>query len=121
MDYQLKYGKNNLSICLDDNSDVMVVNPKDSSALKDPKAALIQEILSPIGTCSLKEMIPKSDRIGIILNDITRATPSEMILNAILTVLSEVPTDRITLFVGTGTHRKNTDSELREMFGSAIT
>jgi len=121
MDYQLKYGKNNLSICLDDNSDVTVVNPKDSSALKDPKAALIQEILSPIGTCSLKEMIPKGDRIGIILNDITRATPSEMILSAILTVLSEVPTDRITLFVGTGTHRKNTDSELREMFGSAIT
>lgn len=120
MDYQLKYGKKYLSICLDDNLDVTVVNPKDSPALKDPKAALIQGILSPIGACSLKEMIPKSGQVGIILNDITRATPSKLILSAILTVLSDVSNDRITLFVGLGTHRKNTDTELREMFGSEI-
>jgi nickel-dependent lactate racemase len=46
--------------------------------------------------------------------------PSARVLPAILSALSHVPSDQITILVATGTHRANTKTELEEMLGPAI-
>ena len=57
------------------------------------------------------------DRIGIVFSDITRPTPNRLILPVVLAELSHVPRAHITLFNAIGTHRPNSDAELRDMLG----
>jgi nickel-dependent lactate racemase len=55
-----------------------------------------------------------------VFNDITRPTPDHLMLPAVLDELPHVPTENITLFNALGTHRPNTDAELRSMLGDAL-
>ncbi|HEY3340441.1 MAG TPA: nickel-dependent lactate racemase, partial [Anaerolineae bacterium] len=61
-------------------------------------------------------------RVGVIFSDLTRPTPNSIILPALLDELAAggVPRDAITLFNALGTHRPNTDAELRTMLGESI-
>ena len=58
-----------------------------------------------------------------MFSDITRPTPHHLILPAVLRELTEqagVPREHITLFNALGTHRPNTDAELRGMIGDDL-
>jgi nickel-dependent lactate racemase len=69
-----------------------------------------------MGAPPLRERVKSSDRVGIVFSDITRATPHGLILPAVLAELSHVPPENIILFCALGTHRENTEAELRRMF-----
>jgi nickel-dependent lactate racemase len=58
--------------------------------------------------------------VGIVFNDITRPTPDHLMLPAILDELPYIPRENIILFNALGTHRPNTDAELRGMLGDAL-
>lgn len=53
----------------------------------------------------------KSDKEGIIFNDITRPTPYQTLLPPLLDEINRVPKDQIILINATGTHRLNTQAE----------
>ncbi|MCY4654037.1 MAG: nickel-dependent lactate racemase, partial [Dehalococcoidia bacterium] len=52
--------------------------------------------------------------------DITRPMPSRTVLPVLLRDLSHISDQNIMILVATGTHRSNTDSELRQMLGDEI-
>jgi nickel-dependent lactate racemase len=56
--------------------------------------------------------VKSTDRVGIIFNDITRATPNALIIEAILSEITHVPESQVLLFNALGTHRKNSKEEL---------
>ena len=114
---QLAYGKTGLKVELPDNLDVTVVEPKYVPALPNPQGALRQALRSPIDAPSLVDQVNPGDTVGIVFSDITRPTPNEVILPAVLAELSTVPRQNITLFNALGTHRPNTGAELRAMLG----
>ncbi len=116
----LAYGKTGLDVLLDQAWDVTVIEPKFVPGLADPEAALRQALREPIGARPLAKLIRPGDRVGIIFNDITRPTPRELILEAVLEQLPGVPHEDITLFNALGTHRANTETELREMLGNRL-
>ena len=66
-------------------------------------------------------VVRPDDRVGIVFSDITRATPHGLILPAVLAELRHVPPEQITLCCALGTHRPNTQDELRSMFAMAGT
>jgi nickel-dependent lactate racemase len=68
----------------------------------------------------LKALVKSTDKVTIVFNDITRPTPYEIILPALLDELDHVPDDQIVLLNATGTHRPNTETELRAMLGNGI-
>ena len=76
---------------------------------------------TPSGRSRLRERVRPQDRVGIVFSDITRATPHGLILPAVLAELSHVPREQIILFCALGTHRPNTEDELRSMFAMAGT
>jgi nickel-dependent lactate racemase len=78
--------------------------------------AALQE---PIGAQPLAQCVRASDRVGIVFSDITRATPHGLILPAVLAELRHVPQEQIILCCALGTHRPNTQEELRSMFAMA--
>ena len=121
MKITLAYGKTGLGIELPDAWDVTVVEPRFVPGLADEAAALRQALRAPIGAGPLRQQVKATDRVGIVFSDITRATPHGLILPAVLDELAHVPPENITLFCALGTHRPNTEAELRSMFAMSGT
>ncbi len=120
MKIKLAYGKTGLDIELSDALDVTVVEPKFVPGLPDPEGALREALEAPIEAPPLREVVKPTDRVGVVFSDITRPTPNRLILPAVVEELMHVPPENITLFNALGTHRPNTEEELRGMLGGAL-
>jgi lactate racemase len=116
----LAYGKTGLPLELDDALEVTVVEPAYVPALPDPAAAVRRALASPIGSPPLRDLVRPGMRVGVVFSDITRPAPNPLLLGAVLEVLDAVPGLEIVLFNALGTHRPNTEAELRAMVGDAI-
>jgi lactate racemase len=120
MRVDLAYGKNGLAIELSDEWDVTVIEPTFVPQVPNPGAALSSALRNPIESPALNEFVNAQDRVGIIFSDITRPTPNHLLIPAVLTELKHVPRKNITLFNALGTHRANTETELRSMLGDEL-
>jgi nickel-dependent lactate racemase len=120
MKIRVAYGKTGLEVDVPDEWDVTVVEPKFVPGLLDPKAALREALQSPIEAPPLHDLVKPGDRVGVVFSDITRPTPNHLLLPAVLEELARIPREDITLFNALGTHRPNTDAELRAMLGDAL-
>ena len=120
MQVSIAYGKGRLGLDLPTEWNVDVVEPVFVTALADPDAGLRKALEHPIGTSSLAELVGADETVGIVINDISRATPTQAILKAVLSQISHVPDKNITIFNALGTHRPNTESELRGMLGEDL-
>lgn len=120
MKIKLAYGKTGLDIRLPDNLNIKVVQPKYVGGLPDQAGAVRDALRKPIGTKPLKELVKPGDKVGIVFNDITRPTPYKTLLPVLLDELSSVPDEQLVLLNATGTHRPNTEAELREILGDKI-
>jgi nickel-dependent lactate racemase len=117
---RLAYGKQGLALALDPGWDVTIVEPRFVPGLADPAAALAAALQHPTGCSPLGGLVRPGDRVGIIFNDITRATPNPLLIQAVLQELRHIPASDITLFDALGTHRPNTEAELRSLIGNDL-
>ncbi len=120
MKVRLAYGKTGLEISLPDDASVAVVEPKYVDGLPDQAGAVRDALRQPIASPPLKALVKPTDKVGIAFSDITRPTPNHLILPILLSELDHLPDEQIVLFNSTGTHRPNTEAELRGMLGDAI-
>jgi lactate racemase len=116
----LAFGKTGLEFELPDNLDVTVVEPAYVAGVPDPAVALQAALRAPINSPPLGECVRPGQTVGIIFSDITRPAPNALMLPILLAELAHIPRDDITLFNALGTHRANTDAELRDMLGEDI-
>jgi nickel-dependent lactate racemase len=122
---RLAYSKTGLEFDLSDAWDVTVIEPRFVAGLPDPREALARAVHAPIESPPLRDLVAPGDRVGVVFSDVTRPAPSHLILPVILEELSsslDVPNERqnITLFNALGTHRSNTEMELRGMLGDDL-
>jgi nickel-dependent lactate racemase len=120
MRIKLAYGKTGLPLDLDDSLNVTVVEPTFVPALADPDSAVREVLRRPIGSPPLRDLVRPGMRVGVVFSDITRPAPNPLLLGAVLEVLDSVPGVEIVLFNALGTHRTNTEAELRGMVGDAV-
>ncbi len=120
MRINLAYGKKTLAISLDDRLNVSVLEPVQQPALADPEAALREALRNPIESAPVSEVARAGQKVGIIFSDITRPSPSHLIIPALLAEIRHIDPASIVLFNALGTHRPNTDDELRTMLGEEI-
>jgi nickel-dependent lactate racemase len=120
MEICLAYGKNGLPIQLPDTWDVSVVEPSFVPGLADPAGSLRQALRVPVGSPALRERVGPGDRVGVVFSDITRPTPNHLLIPTVLAELDGLPRENITLFNALGTHRPNTEAELRGMLGDDV-
>jgi len=113
----LAYGRAGLKIDLPDEWNVTVIEPSYVPGLADPEEKIVRSLRDPIQAAPLRDQVHSEDRVGIVFSDITRPVPNRTILPAVLSELSHVPAQNVTLFNALGTHRSNTASELSEMLG----
>jgi nickel-dependent lactate racemase len=120
MEVKLAYGRTGLALQLDDPVDV--VSTPFVPGLPDEAAALREALRHPIQSAPLAEKVKPGDRVVIAHSDLTRATPNDRILPVVLAELEAAGVRRedITLLNALGTHRQQTEAELRQMLGDAL-
>ncbi|MCB0206841.1 MAG: nickel-dependent lactate racemase [Anaerolineae bacterium] len=120
MRVNLAYGRSGLDIDLPDRTDVLT--PRFVAGLPDEPAALLSALRTPIDSLPLADLVKPGDTVVVVHTDITRATPNDRILPVLLAELERAGVWRqdITLLNGLGTHRRQTDTELRAMLGDAV-
>lgn len=118
----LDYGRTGLDVELPDASVVRTLAYRPAEPLADPDASLQQVLSCPTGTPPLAQLAAGRRDACILICDITRPVPNEMILRPILRELegAGIARDQITILVATGLHRPNEGGELVEMLGQHI-
>jgi nickel-dependent lactate racemase len=88
----------------------------------DPRNAAAAALADPHGP-PLHERIEPGDDVAVVVTDVTRATPDDALLDALLPELERAGVDResVRVVVGLGLHRPLTDAELRESLGEHAT
>lgn len=120
MRVRLAYGRNGLSVDLPDTTHV--IEPRYAPGVPDETRAIHEALKQPINSPPLADLVEPGDRVVIVHTDITRATPNDRIAPPLLAALEAagVDSDHITFLNGLGTHRTQTDAELRAMLGDAV-
>ncbi|HIG28068.1 MAG TPA: nickel-dependent lactate racemase [Verrucomicrobiales bacterium] len=119
MRVDLAYGEGILKVELPEDR-ITVIEPTFTRGLNDERDSVLHSLKNPIGSAPLMERINPTDRICIIFTDITRATPNDRLIPWLLEHLSDHPKENITLLNSTGTHRPNTEEELRKLLTSEV-
>ena len=125
----VEYGQRELAIRVPPGC--RTLGMKATRPLADAGAAIREAIARPIGSPTLGDLVRAKGRapgeltVCIATSDITRPVPYRGpagILAPLLAALEEagVRRDRITLLVGTGTHRPSTPEEKVAMFGAEV-
>lgn len=120
MRINLAYGRTGLAVDMPDTTHI--VSARFVPGLPDEAAALREALRRPIDSTPLAAKVKPGDRVVVAHSDITRATPNERILPILLAELEEAGVKRqdITLLNALGTHRQQTEAELRQMLGDEV-
>ena len=118
----LPNGRNRFSIEIPEDYSTDVLIPPRTSTGADPIAIISSALSHPIGTPCLEQMVQPENRVAIIVDDITRETPTAIVLPLILEALARigVPREKIGIVIALGTHRPMTPAELDRKIGPSI-
>jgi nickel-dependent lactate racemase len=95
-------------------------NEKDRNA---SEREIVREALgAPIGSPRLREIVRPGESVAIIVNDITRLTRTDLMLEPLFEELAEAGVNDSDVFItfALGIHRPQTDDERRRIVGDAI-
>lgn len=116
---RLRYGLGELRVNVR-STRVTVLEPAFVPGLEDEAGAFRDAVRRPIGSRPLRDCVAAGHRLAVAIPDITRPLPSHRLLPWLFDELAHVPADRVTIVNGTGSHRVNTDAELRSMVGEDV-
>ena len=122
MRIRLDYGRDGLEVDLPDDNVVHTLSHQKADPLTDPAASIDQVLRCPTGTKPLVELARGRRDACILICDITRPVPNEIILRPLLLQLEAagIARDSIRILIATGAHRADTDDEMVEMVGAHV-
>jgi len=120
MKVQIPYGSGSIMAEVPDST--KVVEMKNLPAVADVASAIRTAVQNPIGSRPLREIARgKSDAV-IVINDITRPTPTRDMLIVLLEELKQsgINMEQVKIGIACGNHRPSTDKDLDEMIGADL-
>ena len=120
METTLKFGKNGLNVNLSDDLKVSVISKAPMPILNDPVKAVETALSNPIECDSLDKLAGPNKTACILICDITRPVPNNLILPSLLKNLihNGLKPQNITILIATGLHRPNEGPEMQELIGN---
>ncbi len=114
---RLPYGDGAVEFNAPDHA--VVVEPESLPAVGNARDAVRAALEEPIGSSRLSKLARGARTATIVINDITRPSPTQLLVEGLLGELAAagVSEDGVVLLVATGNHRPNTPSELEGMLG----
>jgi nickel-dependent lactate racemase len=91
--------------------------PEGGQAVDVPAAAR-EAMADPLGS-GLAERVDADDEVALVVTDVTRATPDDVLLDALLAELDRagVDSEQVAVVIGLGLHRPMTDEEIERALG----
>jgi len=120
--YRIPYGKSFLEFALPPEMRATLVASRTVTPLEDSAGAIREALRHPVGSPRLAAMAKPGDRVCIAFTDVTRASPDDLLVPALLEELRDagVRDADITLLCGTGMHRPSTREERIAKLGAGI-
>ncbi len=117
---RLAYGDHGLEVDLPE-SRTTVVEPNYAAAADDQRELLRRALRRPVAGPALRDLLRPGQSVAIAMCDGTRPQPRHLMIPAVLEELEGIiPLDDVVVLVATGTHRGNTDEEIRAMLGDQV-
>jgi nickel-dependent lactate racemase len=119
VDAWIPYGKTEVCARIPTRNFLGYIEPKEKQGVVDSKAEIVRALSQPIGTPRLREMAKAGDKVAIVVDDATRATPSYLMILPLLDELNEagVKDEDVTVIFGCGSHRAVTPEEEEKLLG----
>jgi nickel-dependent lactate racemase len=118
----LNYGKDILSLDIPDENYLGTLNPKEINKEKAPIQEVRNALAEPIGSKKLKEIAKGHKNIVILVSDISRPSPTSILLPPIIEELknAEIKNEQIKIIFGLGIHREQTEEEKIKLVGEEV-
>ena len=122
MQVDMRYGTGTVVVDIPDKNVAGVLETAQSVPLTDADKAVRQAMSHPIASPPLAEIAKGRNSACIVISDVTRPVPNQVILPPMLETLEQagMPREKITILIATGIHRPNEGKELEEMVGRSI-
>lgn len=97
--------------------DVTVLSPPGGTTIS-PRTAAERAVADPHGP-NLHDLVSPDETVAVVVTDVTRATPDDVLLDVLLGELAEadVPRGNVSVVLGLGLHRPMTDEEIEDALG----
>lgn len=118
MEVSLAYGRNGMTLNVPGHA--KIVEPNHLKSPENDHELVLEALRNPSGTKPLREMVKSTDKVVIVISDITRPTPNHKLVPWLLEELPHVPIENVTILNGLGTHRDQTREEFIEMLGESV-
>src|SRR6476620_9648457 len=116
----LAYGQGGLDIDLPSDR-TLVVEPSYAPAAADQHQEVMRAMREPVTGPPLRDLLRPGATVAISICDGTRAQPRHVVIPAVLEELDGiVRLEDVVILVATGTHRGNSDEEIRAMVGDEV-
>src|SRR3989338_5010549 len=122
MNISIPYGKKQVTVSIHEKNLLGVLHPKRSHSKKPESRVIKEAILNPMGCCRLKDLVSPRETVAIVVPDLTRRCPRELILPILLDELNRggIKDRDITIFMAIGMHRPLTKAEIGMAFGKSV-
>ncbi len=119
VDVWLPYGRTEVCARIPTRNFLGTIEPKEKSGVADSRVEIERALSQPIGTKRLSEIAKAGDRVAIVVDDATRATPSHLMILPLLDELNEagVKDEDVTVIFGCGSHRPVNPEEMKRLVG----
>ena len=116
------YGTATLKFGIPDANLAGVYLPQLVAVCTDPAAEVVRALTHPLDTLPLSEIVRPGEKVVVLVDDHTRATPVSQILPPLLDELQVggVQDGDVTILITHGTHRPSSDEEVRRKVGEDI-
>ncbi|UCH32186.1 MAG: nickel-dependent lactate racemase [Candidatus Bathyarchaeota archaeon] len=123
VDVWFPYGKSEVCARIPTRSFLGTIMPKEKPGVINIKTEILKSLSHPIGCKPLNKLVESVNEIAIVVDDITRPTPSHLIIPPLLEELNKagVIDDNIKIIFGCGAHRAVQPHEATEILGVDIT
>jgi len=119
---ELPYGSSCLTFEIPDDYLGEVVSPRRIVADSGTDAAIRHALDDPVGTPVLPKILRPEQKVAVIIDDISRETPTAQMLPPLLEVLTNAgaETANVSIVIALGTHRSMTEAEIAVKVGPEI-
>lgn len=122
MKVTLPYGSQVIEFDVPEKRLIKIISPRSVPPADDSSLAVKKSLEGPVQSERLVDAVHKGDKVSIVCDDITRKTPVKTLLPHVLSSLKSagLKKDSIQIIVALGTHRKMTESEMKEKYGEEV-
>ena len=122
MNIVIPYGAEELTFQVPEQNLLALASPNRVEPCADPLEEVLHALEFPIGAPRLREAARGARRVVIAADDLTRLTPVELLVPALLDELNAagVGDEQVSVLVALGTHRPMTVEEIHAHFGDEV-